>query len=86
MSTTWVFLGVLAGREFAISHQLHLQSIKDTFHLAGKDLGKAGLGLAVSLVIVFGIKMSFPAPSSPGKKASVTPTTQVAQILTPKAQ
>ena len=56
MSTTWVFLGVLAGREFALSHRLEIDSLKNTFKMASRDLFKAFAGLAVSLVLILGIK------------------------------
>ncbi len=58
MSTTWVFLGVLAGREFALTHRLQLSSMKETSLMASKDLAKAFAGLAVSLVLILGIKHS----------------------------
>ncbi len=57
MSTTWVFLGVLAGREYALNHRLQLKSLKDTTKIAGMDLGKAFAGLVVSLIIILGIKL-----------------------------
>ena len=62
MSTTWVFLGVLAGREFALSHRLQLDSLKNTFKMASKDLAKAFAGLAVSLVLILGIKQMVKSP------------------------
>jgi hypothetical protein len=52
MSTTWVFLGLLAGREiaFAISNA---STYKHAFKLARKDMVKAGFGLGVSVAIAF---------------------------------
>lgn len=54
MSTTWVFLGLLAGREiaFAISRDKK-RSFKHAFTLARKDMVKAGFGLGVSVAIAF---------------------------------
>ncbi|MEX0322111.1 MAG: hypothetical protein AB3N63_08135 [Puniceicoccaceae bacterium] len=54
MSTTWVFLGLLAGREiaFAISRDKK-RSFKHAFSLARKDMVKAGFGLGVSVAIAF---------------------------------
>lgn len=49
MSTTWVFLGLLAGREMAITRVLHHQSFAVTGKLILRDAGKAGVGLAVSV-------------------------------------
>ncbi|MFN5332314.1 MAG: hypothetical protein ACK5B5_06375 [Bacteroidota bacterium] len=57
MSTTWVFIGLLAGREFAIALGKHEKSSKKTawlvraFRLARKDIGKALAGLVVSLIL-----------------------------------
>lgn len=52
MSTTWVFLGMLAGREVI----LHIMTSKDrpyleTFRQVGKDVVLASLGIAVSIFI-----------------------------------
>jgi hypothetical protein len=58
MSTTWVFLGLLAGREiaFALSRNSD-RSMKQAFRLARKDMVKAGFGLGVSVAIAFVINM-----------------------------
>lgn len=52
MSTTWVFLGLLAGREI-ILHRMTSREIPylDTFRKVGKDVLLASLGLAVSISI-----------------------------------
>lgn len=61
MSTTWVFIGVLAGREFAMRHPIKLldpekkQKWRNSFKLAGLDFGKAMIGLLVSLVLASGV-------------------------------
>lgn len=52
MSTTWVFVGLLAGREFAIAQQLNIQSVASVFTLVLKDLFKVFIGLAVSIFLV----------------------------------
>lgn len=55
MSTTWVFVGLLAGRELAITYQLARQeagSFRAVFTVVLKDLGKIFLGLVVSLLLV----------------------------------
>jgi hypothetical protein len=49
MSTTWVFLGLLGGREIAISWRVKHRALTEAFSLAAKDVGKASIGLAVSL-------------------------------------
>ena len=57
MSTTWVFIGLLAGREFAIALGKHGKAKKRnawlvrSFRLARKDMFKALSGLVVSLIL-----------------------------------
>ncbi len=57
MSTTWVFIGLLAGREFAIALGKHGKAKKRSawlvraFRLARKDMYKAMAGLIVSLIL-----------------------------------
>jgi len=59
MSTTWVFIGLLAGREIAIALGKNASSkkrsawTKRAFNLAGKDILKATIGLLVSLILAF---------------------------------
>jgi hypothetical protein len=59
MSTTWVFIGLLAGREFAFS----LTSKKDALTLAtasklmAKDLGKVIVGLLVSIGLAYLVRL-----------------------------
>jgi hypothetical protein len=54
MSTTWVFLGLLAGRELAINltrAKAERRSMREVRRLIGKDLLYVTFGLAVSVVI-----------------------------------
>jgi hypothetical protein len=51
MSTTWVFLGLLAGREIAISLQIKERTVRHAAVLIGKDAAKAGTGLVVSVLL-----------------------------------
>ncbi len=57
MSTTWVFIGLLAGREVAIALSKNAKAkkreewVKRAFNLAGKDIFKALIGLVVSLIL-----------------------------------
>jgi len=57
MSTTWVFIGLLAGREVAIALGKNAKAkkreewVKRAFNLAGKDIFKALIGLVVSLIL-----------------------------------
>jgi phosphate/sulfate permease len=53
MSTTWVFVGILAGRELAITYLLNKKKIKYTYIIIAKDLGKVNIGLVVSVVIAY---------------------------------
>jgi len=56
MSTTWVFIGLLAGREIAIrwrlDNKLAMAEIKDIL----MDLAKVVFGLVVSIALVFFIR------------------------------
>ncbi len=60
MSTTWVFVGLLTGREVAIAH-----TYRGTYHLGyvfpliGKDFLKMMIGLAVSVAMVLVIHYIF---------------------------
>lgn len=56
MSTTWVFIGLLAGRELALSTTNKSKEIKNVFPMIGKDFLKLIVGLAVSVGIVFMIR------------------------------
>ena len=51
MSTTWVFVGLLCGRELAITTTLD-KKVKRVWPIVMKDFFKIMLGLAVSVVIV----------------------------------
>jgi hypothetical protein len=55
MSTTWVFVGMLAGREFAIASFMGKQKTKSVFPIVGRDFGKMMIGLSASLAIVLTI-------------------------------
>ncbi len=63
LSTTWVFLGLLAGREVALRiRELEQKTVftnqmyGSLSSVIGSDLGKASVGLIVSLVIALGIQ------------------------------
>lgn len=51
MSTTWVFLGLLAGREIAMSVRLQARPLGETLGLIGRDGLKVTTGLAVSVAL-----------------------------------
>ena len=53
MSTTWVFIGLLAGREIAIRYQLQKKVERPIFRMIGSDLLKVFFGLVVSIALVY---------------------------------
>ncbi|WP_228779874.1 hypothetical protein [Aquiflexum lacus] len=53
MSTTWVFIGILAGREMAISYRLNKHEMKKSRNIIIKDLYKVNVGLIVSVLIAY---------------------------------
>jgi hypothetical protein len=58
MSTTWVFLGLLAGRE--VSYRFAEGApLKGAWRMALSDLGKATLGLVVSVALAVGLPWLF---------------------------
>jgi hypothetical protein len=57
MSTTWVFIGLLAGREIAIRIQLEKRLSKATLSDIGRDLLKVLAGLVISVLLVIVIKL-----------------------------
>ncbi len=56
MSTTWVFLGLLAGREIAVRYNLDSKVSQATLKNLGMDLGKVFFGLVISIALVYLIK------------------------------
>ncbi|NNE31955.1 MAG: hypothetical protein HKN40_06250 [Winogradskyella sp.] len=56
MSTTWVFVGILAGRELGITYLLNKSKIKYTYIIIAKDFGKVNIGLIISVVMAFVIQ------------------------------
>ena len=59
MSTTWVFVGLLCGRELAISTMNKEYKFKYVFPLIGKDFIKMVFGLSVSVGIVLAIVLIY---------------------------
>ena len=55
MSTTWVFVGLLAGRELAFATINGKYKFKTVFPLVGRDFFKMMIGLALSVAIVLAI-------------------------------
>ncbi|MFB0900440.1 MAG: hypothetical protein QMB22_00320 [Dehalococcoidia bacterium] len=55
MSTTWVFVGLLCGRELAISTVMENYKFKYVFPIISRDFGKMLFGALVSVAIVLSI-------------------------------
>ena len=55
ISTTWVFIGLLGGRELAINLRKHKEDYIRALKLIGKDTLFAAIGLIVSLIIALSI-------------------------------
>ncbi len=57
MSTTWVFIGILAGREIAMNIMLKRYAMrKFMIKDLSLDIAKVFLGLVVSIILVYGVK------------------------------
>ncbi|HJL17795.1 MAG TPA: hypothetical protein RMH99_19175 [Sandaracinaceae bacterium LLY-WYZ-13_1] len=60
MSTTWVFIGLLGGREIAMAYRRSSDlSVKEAGKLLGKDIVFAGIGLTVSLALAYAVNEDF---------------------------
>lgn len=65
MSTTWVFIGLLGGRELGIrlrekvSVKKKGKRVRDALKMIGKDLGLATIGLLVSVVLAMSVNSQF---------------------------
>ncbi len=55
MSTTWVFLGLLAGREIGIAVVTNLRSKGEAVKDVAGDMARAGFGLVVSVAMAMGL-------------------------------
>jgi hypothetical protein len=65
MSTTWVFIGLLGGRELGIrlreksKQKSKKKRVQQAFIMIGKDLGLATIGLIVSVIIATSVNPEF---------------------------
>jgi len=55
MSTTWVFLGLLAGREVGFTLNYKMHKMKRTYSYIGRDAVKALIGLGISIALGLGL-------------------------------
>lgn len=85
MSTTWVFLGVLAGREVALASKFKIRSRGATRTLIGSDLFKAGAGLAVSVALALGLPRAVGSAQAKSPKALGKETPQEKRVEKPTA-
>ena len=58
MSTTWAFIGILAGREIALNYRMNQTEMGTTYKVIVKDLAKVNLGLVVSILVAWVIRMA----------------------------
>ncbi len=65
MSTTWVFIGLLGGRELAMRLRENLsgserkERVSGALRMIGKDAGLAGIGLLVSVALAMAVNPTF---------------------------
>ncbi len=57
MSTTWVFLGLLAGRQVAISLHMYKPPLSETSKIVCSDIAKALIGLVISIALALGLPL-----------------------------
>lgn len=76
MSTTWVFLGLLAGREIAMSVRLKSRPMPDTLRLIRHDGMRVAMGLAVSVMLAMALPRISTLIASP-------PASNVASVSSP---
>ncbi|MFN3597188.1 MAG: hypothetical protein ACK41D_07945 [Rubricoccaceae bacterium] len=74
MSTTWVFIGLLAGRELGMALTGTASgSLANSLRLAGRDVLYAGIGLIVSVALAFAVNPNLIDLGSAAEAASPTP-------------
>lgn len=75
MSTTWVFLGLIAGREFSIATIDKVRSVGATSRIVVSDLAKATLGIVISVALALSmpwLAQKFDPPASVEQDAALT--------------
>ncbi|GHC09886.1 hypothetical protein GCM10007047_29040 [Cerasicoccus arenae] len=85
MSTTWVFLGLLAGRELALTGALKHRKFKKAYATCGRDAIKALIGLGISIGLAFALpeidRMIKGESSAKATIAKVEPAAQTTEII-----
>jgi len=80
MSTTWVFLGLLAGREIGIALRLRHRGKKQVSTLVFSDAGKAFAGSVIAVVLALLLPMLAPDPPSKSEDAAESAVEGEAQL------
>lgn len=70
MSTTWVFLGLLAGRELALTWRLAHRTTGSTGAMIARDIGRATAGLLVSLALAIAVQQQASTTPEPAQAAA----------------
>lgn len=73
MSTTWVFLGLLAGRELGIAIRLRNRSRKKLSRLIFGDAGKAFVGSVIAIVLALTLPLLVFATAAPAPDPAAAP-------------
>ena len=85
MSTTWVFLGLIAGREYAFALTTKAMSVIRTAQITFSDMSKAFIGLVISIDMARGLPylaQSFSARGfTPPPLSELAPTPNAAWVL-----
>lgn len=79
MSTTWVFIGLLAGREIGINLRAKYRPLSSAWREVAQDVAKAGVGLGVSVLLALGLPYL-----AGGQTASATQASLVEESLPDK--
>jgi phosphate/sulfate permease len=86
MSTTWVFVGLLCGRELALNTGLTKKgNLKMIFPIVAKDFLKLIVGLLVSVAIVLAIHYGTDSASMDADNGAVAPETSEAAGGSPES-
>ena len=77
LSTTWVFLGLLTGRELALVARLHQTSPWQAIRQLARDLFKASVGVGVSIAVASSLQLALMRArrtlKQPSKHSKATP-------------
>lgn len=87
MSTTWVFLGLLAGREIGIALRLRHRGKKKVTNIVFSDAGKAFFGSVIAVLLAMFLpmiaKFSGMVPVEPPEPAAIEESVEVSEQAAP---